>query len=642
MPEVELIWGSVGRVIPLRPGANCVGRGPGNDIPLDEPLLSKHHLRIWCEGGVRVEDRGSKNGSVLDGQPMLPRTSYPVHEGGLVELGRSVRLRFRNVREASPWDPGAEVALEAMADRLRSLEAMHPELAGWVRDDLLQGRLERDAFAHALEHLEALAMRSSQRERLKWLVDVARRVTGAPTVWALRWSVANGEISYRDLVADADQGEIPEPTEVSRTLVGDAVSRQVPLWIDDAQQDDRFRTAESVCGHGLHTVGCVPLGRHGVLYVSDPTRLSLWDAPTRAYLASLCRVVDALGVATEPRVPMPSVTDTQPELPQLMGMFGRTQPMVELAERAQAFARFVGNILVLGEQGTGKTQLARAIHEHAGRGRFVHVNVANFNAERLEADLFGWKKGAFTGATADQEGFVHRAAGGTLFLDEIGDLAPELQAKLLTLTRERLFRRVGSTREEHFDGRIIAATNKPIDDRDRMPTFRQDLYVRLSEMELRVPTLAERRDDVPLLVHHFVDRFCAENAGVFEGRCVTVSPAALELVRQGELRDHVAGLERLVKRACIQAFRKGSLEVRVEHVRAATNRPAAVLPDTDTPYDDAVDAFEIELLTQALETHDGNKSRAARHLGMTRAALLRKLKRLGLMGTRGTTDATSG
>jgi DNA-binding NtrC family response regulator len=316
------------------------------------------------------------------------------------------------------------------------------------------------------------------------------------------------------------------------------------------------------------------------------------------------------------------------------------QRVLALAERAAASE---ATVLLLGESGTGKEVLARHIHALSGRasGPFVAVNCATLSAELLESELFGHDKGAFTGATRDKPGRIELAAGGTLFLDEIGELAANVQAKLLRVLQEREFERVGGTRTLSADVRVIAATHRDLRQAIADGRFREDLFYRLNVVSLVLPALRDRREDLPALLEHALERACRE-AG---RRPMTVSPAALELLSRYDWPGNVRELGNVVERAVVLSP-ADSIEVDdlPEEIRELAGAPAEASPSAPgaaaaapatqdgepLPYNEAVAAAKRRIVLDALARTDGHQTRAAELLGLRQPYLSRLMKNLGI------------
>ncbi len=306
-------------------------------------------------------------------------------------------------------------------------------------------------------------------------------------------------------------------------------------------------------------------------------------------------------------------------------LIGFTQAMVETYKTIGRVAQTEAIVLIRGESGTGKELVARAIHYHSRRheGAFVAVNMSALPSDLIEAELFGHEKGAFTGAINARAGRFRDARGGTLLLDEIGDLPPNLQAKLLRVLQEYEFEPVGSSRSERVDTRIVAATNQNLAELIRERRFRQDLYFRLSVVEIEVPPLRQRRDDISLLVEHFLHvqrRGHPDLEGISEG--------AMKRLTEYEWPGNVRELENLVERTallrCEGWITEDDLPRHMVGPQPLVERFA--LPPDGVDFSAIVDDFENELIRQALDATGWNKKQAAELLGLKRTTLVEKIR----------------
>jgi two-component system NtrC family response regulator len=282
-------------------------------------------------------------------------------------------------------------------------------------------------------------------------------------------------------------------------------------------------------------------------------------------------------------------------------------------------------VLITGESGTGKELLAKGIHYNSPRadGPFVAVNCAAIPEHLIESELFGHVRGAFTGAVKDKEGKFELAANGTLFLDEIGDLRVDLQAKILRVLQERQVDRVGGKHPVSVDVRIIAATNKDIERAVKEGAFREDLYYRLSVITLHMPPLRERRDDIPLLVQHFLKKFNRDSD-------VRIDPEALTMLTAYGWPGNVRELENSIERASVlrrgEAITPAELPDKLRKEMASVGNIILNLPDEGISLED----LEKNLIIKALEKHKGNQTRAAEYLGITRPTLIYRMEKYGI------------
>ncbi len=316
--------------------------------------------------------------------------------------------------------------------------------------------------------------------------------------------------------------------------------------------------------------------------------------------------------------------------PQRLGaLVSRSAAMARVFELVRAAARTEATVLLQGETGTGKELVARALHELSSRrdGPFVAVNCAALPDQLLEAELFGVVKGAYTGADRDRPGRFDAAAGGSLFLDEVAELGPALQAKLLRALQERTYEPVGSTQSRRLDARILAATNQDLRRAVEEGRFRQDLYFRLNVVRIELPPLRERREDIPLLVAEFIDHYNR----LWNRQVAGVSDAAMALLAAYDWPGNVRELANAVERAFVVC--QGDLlepEHFPEEIRQAGGKGPAASHAAEPDLDRAAREAEAQAILAALERAGGNRTQAARILGIHKSTLYRKMKRLGL------------
>jgi DNA-binding NtrC family response regulator len=315
------------------------------------------------------------------------------------------------------------------------------------------------------------------------------------------------------------------------------------------------------------------------------------------------------------------------------GLVGRSAPMRDLVALIATVAPTNSMILITGETGTGKEVVARAIHQASLRKhqRFIALNCSAIPETLLEAELFGHVRGAFTGAVAQRQGRFEQAHRGTLLLDEVGTMSPALQAKLLRVLQERAFERVGDSQTVRVDVRVIAATNSDLQRMVREGLFREDLYYRLNVIQVALPPLREHRDDVPLLVQHFLDRLGRDSSPTRPG--VTFSQEAMRHLMAYDWPGNVRQLENVVERAFTLSPGRQQIDVAAlppELAASVNARPAPgwALPDRGLDLDGLLSSVERTLIAQALERTGGNKRQAADLLGLKRTTLVEKLKRL--------------
>jgi two-component system response regulator HydG len=305
-------------------------------------------------------------------------------------------------------------------------------------------------------------------------------------------------------------------------------------------------------------------------------------------------------------------------------MVGQSRPMQALFCDIRNAAEVDANVLILGESGSGKEQVARAINESSDRrGKpFLAINCAAIPENLLEAELFGYERGAFTGAEVAKEGLLETADGGAVFLDELGEMSPALQAKLLRALEEGSVRRVGGRTAIPFDVRFMASTNRDIHEEMRKGRFREDLFFRIDVIEIHVPPLRERREDIPLLATHFLDSFGPRRRTKIQG----ITPEAMDLLTRYDWPGNVRELKNAVERAA--AYARSAFIT-------PDDLPPTVVKDAERHGGEtfrawkakALDRLERDFLRQTLVEHGDNVSRAARALGIHRSTLQRFMRR---------------
>jgi DNA-binding NtrC family response regulator len=318
------------------------------------------------------------------------------------------------------------------------------------------------------------------------------------------------------------------------------------------------------------------------------------------------------------------------------GIVGRSRVMRDLFHLLETVAATSSTILVTGETGTGKELVARAIHHNSPRRsqRFVAVNCSAIPETLLEAEMFGHVRGAFTGAVANRPGRLEQANRGTLFLDEIGTMSPALQMKLLRVLQEREFERVGDTHAVRVDVRVIAATNSDLAKMVAEGRFREDLFYRLNVIPIHLPALRERKEDIPLLVQHFLQKYAASGAasGTAPAKPSTVSQQAMRKLMAFWWPGNVRQLENALERAVALSGGRSQIDVpdlpaEVQKADEPSVTQDLALPAGGIDFSEFIRKIERDLISQSLERTGGNKGQAARLLNLKRTTLVEKLKR---------------
>ncbi|MCD6161432.1 MAG: sigma-54-dependent Fis family transcriptional regulator [candidate division Zixibacteria bacterium] len=300
-------------------------------------------------------------------------------------------------------------------------------------------------------------------------------------------------------------------------------------------------------------------------------------------------------------------------------IIGQSSAMLKLFELVEDVASTDSVVLISGESGTGKEVLARTIHEKSPRskGLFVGINFGAFTESLLESELFGYEKGAFTGATTSKRGLLEIASGGTFFLDEIGNASPKMQIDLLRVLQERKFRRVGGLRDEDVDFRVLAATNRDLEDAIKEGNFRQDLYYRLNVVQICIPPLRERRDDIPILAKHFMEVLRVH----LNKKTSLISPEAMHYLVTYDWPGNVRELKNAIERALVVGKQKWIMP---------EDLPLMLQEPSGEPIDESLDSQERDYIVRKLKQYEWNISQTAQALKIDRGTLYAKIKKYGL------------
>jgi transcriptional regulator with GAF, ATPase, and Fis domain len=675
--RVEVEQGDVRGLSVERPAELSIGRAPDNAVHLPDWHVSGRHATVAWDGAVaRVRDLRSTNGSrVLRAGTVLPldascqweRTLEP---GDRLAIGNGtapVILRVEWTRGVSDakGDPGRASTVSALAktpegravtkDSAEALDAPPVEAGEDARvvavrpvTAIAETRLLVEADPVSLKAVYEAGRKIGAAldldEVLDAIADAVFTLVGRAThltVVLRDESAAEGADAYAPVTTRVrGQSGVPsQPVPVARSVFRRVLSQRAAVLAADAQRDLH---AASILGASILSTMAVPLWKGdeilGVLEVDNRDapgifRESDLDLLTVVAANASLAVANARLFRRLARAEASARAEAgflkQRAQKKIEGIIGESAAMKAVFASMQKVIDTRVTVLIDGETGTGKERVASAFHYQSRRKDklFVAQNCAAMPETLLESELFGHKRGAFTGADSDKKGLFELADGGTLFLDEIGEMPLALQAKLLRVLQEGEVRPLGASATRTVDVRIVAATNRNLEEEVKAGRFRQDLYYRLQVFPLRLPALRERRDDIPLLARHFLERYSREMAKPVAG----LSQQALELLMSYAWPGNVRELENEVQRLVIQAEPGGyvmphDLSPRVRNVEGVLDR---IRPPRGT-LKDMVEHIEKWLLIEALREHDGNKSATARTLGITREGLHKKLKGYGI------------
>ena len=501
------------------------------------------------------------------------------------------------------------------------LEQAQARLAGLIEmNQLLVSTVEPEELLHVI--LAAVIRLFAVEGCSIGLVDAAAR--------QLAFTAMEGKTKVAEFRIALDQG-----------IAGWVARTGREVFSNDVSQDQRFFTGvDQQTGFKTKSVMCAPLKQYdhviGVIEALNTTKPERFtDADLHLFSAFASLATTALSRARA----FASVRNVSAAFQEtVQGRYrlvtGSSAAMQEVLRLARVAAATPSTMLLLGESGTGKEVMARSIHEWSPRAEqpFIAVNCTALTPELLESELLGHEKGAFTGAIAQKKGKFELADGGTIFLDEIGDLAPNLQVKLLRVLQDKEFQRVGGVKDLRVDVRILAATNRDLQQAMRKGTFREDLYYRLNVVALTLPALRERREDIFVLIHHFIGHYCREMNHV----PMTIEPEALDRLQNYAWPGNVRELQNTIERAVVlsQGVRisLADLPVGVSGQSDARSDGTATIEEIDEslPLSVAIDEFSRIRIRKALAASGENQTEAARRLHLPQSNLSRIMKRLGM------------
>jgi transcriptional regulator with GAF, ATPase, and Fis domain len=614
--------------IPLAEGEVTIGREASNGIAVADPSVSRKHCLVsWQDGRFRVRDLESRNGTLVNGAGVGEQW---LQHGDEIVTGDSSFLFLVEDEVLAP--PGgrvefdeAQFAAETTILHPRDVVYLHPdrllqELPATSREARnLNALLKISRIVHALRDLNEL-----QDQILSLIFEIVPAGRGAILL-------ADGEgQQFNSMFARMRQAGQTPLVRVSRTIARQVLDQGIAILGGDVRGCDELREVESLAASQVRSLLCVPLTVFrqviGCIYL-DSDSLSNRLHEEHLQLVAAIAAISAVALENARRLHWLEQENERltVEVTQERSLVGEGERMKEVYQFLKRVAPTDSTVLIEGESGTGKELAARALHRDGPRARkpFVAINCSAIPETLLESDLFGHERGAFTGAAALKKGRLEVADGGVVFLDEIGELAPTLQVKLLRVLQEREFERVGGTRPIKVDIRLIAATNCNLEQAVRDGSFRQDLYYRLAVLKITMPTLRDRKDDIPMLVRHFVQK----HAKRCKVKLRPISREALACLRNYDWPGNVRELENAIERALVLA--SSDVILPEDLPESLLERPS--LPEmTEASYHAAVKEFKKQLILDAVEQTQGNYAEAARILGVHPNYLHRLIRNLEL------------
>jgi transcriptional regulator with GAF, ATPase, and Fis domain len=615
------------RTFVIHKPVTTVGRALGNDVAIPSHGLAETHAQVLFDGrDFNLEEVDKQAEILINGKKK--RRARLVHGDrltlGNVELSFNVFDEPRKVARPAPatGDAAADGASAAITDT--QLHVTNQQLAG---------------LRKLYEFSENLMTTKDIDRLLEGMLDAVIEVTGAE-----KGLILLNEDAFTATASEPNPESSPPQkgpvVRASRNVKGDALAdksggisdsivRKVletgrPVIVSDALSDSQFKASESVLALQLSSVMCAPLvwqgHSQGVIYVGNDRVKGLFE---RSQLDVLSIFGSQASLILQNALLLSALRADKEKLvaelkdKRFGDIIGTCPSMMEVFRKLQKVATTDISVLITGETGTGKELIAREIHRRSNRvsGPFVVINCGAIPENLIESELFGHVRGAFTGAIASRPGKFQAATGGTLFLDEIGELPLNLQVKLLRALQERVVFRVGDSKPEKVDIRVVAATNRVLEDEIPAGRFREDLYYRLNVVNIYLPPLRERGDDVLILSKALLSKHAEELGAHVQG----FTPQALAAVKRSQWPGNIRQLENRIKKALVMCEK--SL-LGPEDLDLGNEAETPILP-----LEKAKEEFQRKYVLEVLERNNGNRTQTARDLGVDPRTIFRYLER---------------
>jgi Nif-specific regulatory protein len=604
-----------------------IGRDKNNDIRIPDRSISRRHCLIKTDGAqFTLVDFESFNGTFVNDAPAKQQT---IEHGDRITLGDVHFLFFEH--EAETESPANLIKLESEINggstiRLASKDALYLNSAQFLATDSPNRTAARDLSA--LLNLNIALGRLRDPETLqKEVFDTI--FEALPAERAALILIEENLENISAVFSRNKAGETNQPIRISQTVAEQAVHEKTAILCRNVRTDAVYNRAESLLAAEIDSLLCVPLvvgeKTAGLMYLDTANPANGFDEDHLQFLTAVAGIVSVVleninyldGLRRENQRLRAEITLEH-------NMIGESAPMQKVFRFIEKAAPTDATVLISGESGTGKELVANAVHENSPRAAkpFVAINCAVLSENLLESELFGHERGAFTTAVAQKKGKLEIADGGTLFLDEVGEMSAATQAKLLRVLQEREFERVGGTRPIKVDVRVIAATNRDLESEIKTGSFRQDLYYRLNVVQLTMPPLRSRREDIPLLADYFVSKYSQKCKRKVTG----IAREARALLMNYDFPGNVRELENAIERAVVLGSDELLLPEDLPESMLETGD--AALPVME--YQKAVNEMKKGLILKTLDQANGNYTEAAKLLGLHPANLHRLIRTLDI------------
>jgi transcriptional regulator with GAF, ATPase, and Fis domain len=608
-----------------------IGRDPSNSLAISDLSLSRRHCVLSREQDIyKICDLDSRNGTFVNGGAVSEKQ---LSHGDRISVGESVFVFLDREEEEQDADGAITGGVEFDDSITQATTQIRPQDVIYLQPDRILKELP--AASRVGRNLNALLkisrvvhstsdLKQLQGQILELIFEVVPAERGAILL------DGTGSEKFSSLFVHPRPDKRGDPVRVSRTITRQVMKQGVAILGADVPGSGGLSGVESLVTFQVRSLLCVPLTVFqrvmGCIYLHTTDPVTRFDRDHLELVASIAGI-SAVALENARRLLWLEQENLRlaAEINLQHNMVGESNPMKQVYRFLSRVAPTDATVLVGGESGTGKELVARAIHRNSPRATrpFVAINCAAIPEGLLESELFGYERGAFTGAQGQKKGRLELADGGVVFLDEIGELAPPLQVKLLRVLQEREFERLGGARPISVDIRLIAATNKDLAHAVKAGTFREDLYYRLNVVSVVVPPLRERPEDIPILAEYFVAKFAVK----CKVKAKKISPEAMAGMTNYDWPGNVRELENAIERALVLGV---SDAIRPEDL------PESVLEKDPAPgvqeakYHLAVKQLKRQLILAAVEEAKGNYTEAARTLGVHANYLHRLIRNLNL------------
>jgi transcriptional regulator with GAF, ATPase, and Fis domain len=581
------------RVFGIYKRVTSIGRAGANDVAIDSASVGAHHAQVVFDGrDFAVASVDPDVALLVNGKK---KKKSKIFHNDKLTLG-DVDLVFSLYDESASRDPGAE----GQASQTSEIEGM------LKLSDFNRRLLEIREIPHQIEAL------------LDAVIDVVHANKG----FVILLRDGDPEIAA---ARNVDRETVPDAvTQLSDSILRRCIDTRQPLIVSDAVNDTMFNSSQSVLNLQLSSVMVAPLIAQGqllgLIYVGNDNVVNLFE---QSSLEVLTVFAGQASLILQNAILLNQLTTDRDRIAEELeaqrfgDIIGSCPSLQEVFRRVEKVAAADINVLITGETGTGKELFARELHRRSNRaeGPFIVVNCGAIPENLMESELFGHVRGAFTGAIATRQGSFQAADGGTLFLDEIGEMPLALQVKLLRALQERVVVKVGDTKPQSVDIRVLAATNRDLEAAIKEGAFREDLYYRLNVVNLHLPPLRERGDDIAILAKFLLNKYAAEFGAPVKG----FTPKALEAMLGYDWPGNVRQLENRIKKAIVLADKT---LIGAEDLDLGGDQQRAIVPLTQARED-----FTRKYILEVLERNGGNRTRTARDLGVDPRTVFRYLER---------------